>query len=409
MKQMIIKDGSITTPKGFRASSCFADIKGTGEREKDDVALIASAVPGSAAAVYTSNKVKAAHIGVMKEHLKGGRAQAVICNSGNANTCNNNGTETAEKACGLVGARLGIDPGLVLPASTGIIGVDLDPACFEKAAPVLAERLSEDGAHDAAVAIMTTDTVPKEAAVAFTAGGKPCVLGAVAKGSGMIHINMGTMLSFMTTDCAISSGMLEKALKDEIKDSYNQVSIDGDTSTNDTLAILANGMAGNEEIVSEGEDFDAFCAALHEISVMMAKMIASDGEGAGKLIESHVTGAPSKETARIVSSSVIRSDLVKTAIFGSDANWGRVLCAVGYAEAEFPVDNVDVDLCSRKGVLPVCRKSRGIGFDEDKALEILREDAVTIEICLHAGGEEAYAWGCDLTYDYVKINGEYRT
>ena len=266
----------------------------------------------------------------------------------------------------------------------------------------------EDG-KDAAKAIMTTDTKPKEAAVSFMCGGRECVLGAVAKGSGMIHINMGTMLSFMTTDAAISTELLQKALTEEVADSYNQVSIDGDTSTNDTLAIIANGEAGNVIIDREGADYDSFRAALHEISVTIARMIAGDGEGCTKLIQAHVVNAPGKEQARVISRSIICSDLVKTAIFGEDANWGRVLCAIGYAPCDFSAINIDVDLASKAGKIPVCRGSMAVGFDEDLAVKILHEEEVDIEVDLHDGADEAYAWGCDLTYNYVKINGEYRT
>ena len=404
---MLIENGGVTSPKGFRASAGYAGIGD--DKGKGDIAMIESKVVGNAAAVYTKNKVKAAHIGVMKAHLESGVAQAIVCNSGNANTCTSNGTEIAEKTCELAGAALGIEPGLVLPASTGIIGVEMTIEPFEKAVPELAERLSKDGAHAAAKAIMTTDTKPKEAAVSFMCGGIECVLGAVAKGSGMIHINMGTMLSFMTTDAAISTRLLQKALNEEILDSYNQVSVDGDTSTNDTLAIIANGEAGNAIIDKEGADYRSFRDALHEISVIMARKIAGDGEGSTKLIQAHVKNAPGKDEARTISKSIICSDLVKTAIFGEDANWGRVLCAIGYSPCDFDAVNIDVDLASKAGTIPVCRASHAVGFSEELASEILKEEEVDIEVDLHDGSEEAYAYGCDLTYDYVKINGEYRT
>lgn len=404
---MLIEKGGVTSPKGFRASAGYAGIGD--DSVKGDIAMIVSSVVGNAAAVYTKNKVKAAHISVMKNHLEGGMAQAIVCNSGNANTCTANGREIAQRVCEIAGRELGIDPVFVLPASTGIIGVQMRPAPFERTIPELAAGLSRDNAAAAAKAIMTTDTRPKEAAVSFKAGGRECVLGAVAKGSGMIHINMGTMLSFMTTDAAISTELLQKALDEEIRDSYNQVSIDGDTSTNDTLAIIANGEAGNVMIDREGADYDSFRAALHEISVEIARKIAGDGEGCTKLIQAHVKNAPGKEEARVISRSIICSDLVKTAIFGEDANWGRVLCAIGYAPCDFSAINIDVDLASAKGVLPVCRGSFAEDFSEDIAAEILSEEEVDIEVDLHDGTEEAYAWGCDLTYDYVKINGEYRT
>jgi len=404
---MLIDKGGVTSPKGFKAASGYAGIGD--DQEKGDMALIVSQVVGNAAAVYTKNKVKAAHIGVMRSHLERGMAQAIVCNSGNANTCTANGTEIAEKTCEIAGEALGIDPVFVLPASTGIIGVEMTIDPFRMTIPELAANLSKDGAAGAAKAIMTTDTKPKEAAVSFMCGGRECILGAVAKGSGMIHINMGTMLSFMTTDVSISTELLKKALDEEILDSYNQVSIDGDTSTNDTLAIIANGEAGNVKIDKEGADFDSFKAALHEISVMMSRMIAGDGEGCRKLIQAHVKDAPDKGAARTISRSIICSDLVKTAIFGEDANWGRVLCAIGYAPCDFSAVNIDVDLSSKAGVLPVCRGSHAIGFSEEAASAVLREEEVDIEVDLHDGEEEAYAWGCDLTYDYVKINGEYRT
>jgi glutamate N-acetyltransferase/amino-acid N-acetyltransferase len=404
---MLIEKGGVTSPKGFMAAAGYAGIGD--DEEKGDMALIASKVVGNAAAVYTTNKVKGAHIRVMKNHLEGGMAQAIICNSGNANTCTANGAEIAQRACEIVGREMDIDPVFVLPASTGIIGVEMRQAPFESTVPSLVKELSKDNGTAAAKAIMTTDTKPKEAAVSFSCGGRECILGAVAKGSGMIHINMGTMLSFMTTDAAISTELLTKALKDEILDSYNQVSIDGDTSTNDTLAIIANGEAGNVRIDKEGADYDSFREALHEISVIMAKKIAGDGEGATKLIQAHVKGAPGKDEARVISRSIICSDLVKTAIFGEDANWGRVLCAIGYAPCDFSAINIDVDLSSRAGTIPVCRGSFSVKLDEEKAAEILKEEEVDIEVDLHDGDEDAYAWGCDLTYDYVKINGEYRT
>lgn len=404
---MMIEKGGVTSPKGFKAAAGYAGIGD--DKGKGDIALIASTVVGNAAAVYTKNKVKAAHIGVMKNHLVGGMAQAIICNSGNANTCTMNGTEIAQRACEIVGRELDIDPVFVLPASTGVIGVEMRIAPFENTIPELCDNLSKENGTAAAKAIMTTDTMPKEAAISFMCGGRECVLGAVTKGSGMIHINMGTMLSFMTTDAAISAGMLQKALNEEILDSYNQVTIDGDTSTNDTLVIIANGEAGNVIIDREGADYDSFRAALHEMSVLMARKIAGDGEGCTKLIQAHVKNAPGKEQARVISRSIISSDLVKTAIFGEDANWGRVLCAIGYAPCDFSVINVDVDLASKAGSIPVCRGSMAVGFDEELAAKILKEEEVDIEVDLHDGSEDAFAWGCDLTYDYVKINGEYRT
>ncbi|MGN0708694.1 MAG: bifunctional glutamate N-acetyltransferase/amino-acid acetyltransferase ArgJ [Anaerovoracaceae bacterium] len=402
-----IIEGGCTAAKGFKAAGCYCGIGGN--EEKGDLAMIVSDVPAAAASTFTKNKVKASHIAVTKEHIRNGRAQAVICNSGNANSCAPNGIEASTKICGMAASQLGIDEDDVLPASTGIIGVELPTAPFEKAVPGLVSKLSYDGSHEAALAIMTTDTVPKEAAVSFTIGGKKCAIGGIAKGSGMIHINMGTMLCFITTDAAISPEMLQKALSAEILDSFNQISVDGDTSTNDTVDILANGMAGNEEIVSEGPDLDTFRKALHEVCVMFARKLAGDGEGAGKLLEAEVTGAPNVEAARTAAKSVVSSNLVKAAVFGEDANWGRILCAIGYSDADFSVDNVDVVLVSAKGRIDVCKASKGLGFDEEKAAEIMSEHDIKAFVDLHDGDASASAWGCDLTYDYVKINGEYRS
>ena len=400
--------GGVCAPNGFRAWGCFGGL-GNPDRGKDDMALVVSDCPGSAAAVYTTNKVKAAHITVCKKHLADGIAQAMLCNSINANTCAPGGIETAEYNCSLVGKAAGVKADDVIVTSTGVIGQPLPREPFEKGIPELAANLSEDGGGKAARAIMTTDTVDKQDAVQFEAGGKICTLGGMAKGSGMIHINRGTMLCFLITDCAISSELLKKALLDEVPESFNQVSIDGDMSTNDTLSIIANGMAGNEMITEEGPDYESFREALHEISVGFAKKLAGDGEGCKKLIEAHVKGAPDHGSAKVIAKTVISSTLYKAAIFGSDANWGRILCAVGYADADFDVSNVDVTLSSRAGSIDVCRASSALEFDEEKALDILKEDEVVTEIDLHDGDGEGYAWGCDLTYDYVKINGEYRS
>ena len=400
-------EGGVTAAKGFKAGGIYSGIRNNAS--KTDLALIASDALCNAAAVYTKNKVKAAHIPVTMRHLADGKAQAVLCNSGNANTCTADGEVIAEKACALAADALGINKNDVLPAATGVIGVPLPIEPFEKAIPDLAASLSESGSSDAALAILTTDTYIKEYAVEFEAGGKTCKLGGIAKGSGMIHINMGTMLSFISTDCAISQKMLDKALHDEIADSYNQVSVDGDTSTNDTVVLMANGLAGNEEITAEGDDYDAFCEALHIVSVELSKKIAGDGEGCTKLLEAHVAGAPDKETARLVSKSIICSSLFKAAVFASDANWGRILCAIGYTDAEFDVTDIDVSVKSEAGEVLVCKASASVEFDDDFATEILSKEYVTVEVDLHDGDEEAYAWGCDLTYDYVKINGAYRS
>ena len=402
-----IIEGGVTAAKGFKAGGIFSGIRSNAD--KTDLAMIASEVQCNASAVYTKNKVKAAHIAVTKRHLADGKAQAIICNSGNANTCTPNGEEIAEKATEIAASCLGISKDDVLPAATGVIGVPLPIEPFEQALPELAASISENGSADAALAILTTDTYIKECAVQFEAGGVTCTLGGIAKGSGMIHINMGTMLSFISTDCAISQELVDKALHEEIADSYNQVSVDGDTSTNDTVVLLANGLAGNAEITEAGPDYDAFCEALHAVSVDLSKKIAGDGEGCTKLLEAHVAGAPDKETARLVSKSIICSSLFKAAVFASDANWGRILCAIGYTDAEFDASNIDVSVKSEAGEVQVCKASASVPFDDYFATEILSKEYVTVEVDLHDGSEDAYAWGCDLTYDYVKINGSYRS
>lgn len=400
-------EGGVTAAKGFKAAGVYSGIRNN--PDKTDLALIVSEVPGNAAAVYTKNKVKAAHIAVTKKHIADGKAQAVLCNSGNANTCTPDGEEVAEAATQIAAKQLGISSNDVLPAATGVIGVPLPIKPFEDAMPSLVSELSDTGSASAALAILTTDTYIKEYAVQFEAGGKTCTLGGIAKGSGMIHINMGTMLSFISTDCAISSEMVDKALHEEIIDSFNQVSVDGDSSTNDTVVVIANGLAGNPEITEVNSDYEAFCEALHIVSTELSKMIAGDGEGCTKLLEAHVSGAPDKETARLVSKSIICSSLFKAAVFASDANWGRILCAIGYTDAEFDVSDIDVSVKSEAGEVLVCKASASIPFDDDFATEILSKKHVTVEVDLHDGDADAYAWGCDLTYDYVKINGSYRS
>ena len=400
-------EGGVTAAKGFKAAGVYSGIRNN--PDKTDLALIVSEVQGNAAAVYTKNKVKAAHIAVTKKHIADGKAQAVLCNSGNANTCTPDGEEVAEAATQIAAKQLGISSNDVLPAATGVIGVPLPIKPFEDAMPSLVSELSDTGSASAALAILTTDTYIKEYAVQFEAGGKTCTLGGIAKGSGMIHINMGTMLSFISTDCAISSEMVDKALHEEIIDSFNQVSVDGDSSTNDTVVVIANGLAGNPEITEVNSDYEAFCEALHIVSTELSKMIAGDGEGCTKLLEAHVSGAPDKETARLVSKSIICSSLFKAAVFASDANWGRILCAIGYTDAEFDVSDIDVSVKSEAGEVLVCKASASIPFDDDFATEILSKKHVTVEVDLHDGDADAYAWGCDLTYDYVKINGSYRS
>ncbi len=397
----------VCAPQGFRAAGIWCGIRKN--QSKADLAMIVSDVPCTAAGVYTKNKVKGAPLLVTRAHLADGHAQAVICNSGNANTCAPNGMEIAEETCALAAEALGLRPEDLIVASTGVIGKEMDIEPFRRGIPQLAAALSPDGSEAAARAIMTTDTKVKEVAVEFTAGGKPCRLGGIAKGSGMIHPNMATMLCFLTTDAAVSPAMLQKALSEDVPDSFNQVSVDRDTSTNDTVTILANGLAGNPEIAAPGPDYDAFAAALAHVTRRMSFLIASDGEGASHTIVCQVTGAPDKETARAVSRSVISSNLFKAAIFGRDANWGRILCAIGYTEAEFDVSRVDVTLQSKAGGVLVCRQAAHSPYSEEEASKILSEEVVTVLVEMHQGSGEATAWGCDLTYDYVKINGDYRT
>ena len=405
-----IIDGGVCAAKGFKASGVYCAIK-ENPTKKNDIALIVSDVMCNAAGVYTSNKVKGAPVVVTKKNLEksGGKAKAVIVNSKNANTCNADGEEKAEKMCSLAADALGIKPEEVIVASTGVIGQVLPIEPIVKAVPQLVEKLSYTGNVEAATAIMTTDTVKKEYAVEFDIGGKVCHLGGMAKGSGMIHPNMATTLNFITTDCAVSAPMLQKALSEIVKITYNCLSVDGDQSTNDTCMLMSNGLAENAEIAAEGAEFDTFKAALYQVMANLTRMLAKDGEGATKLLTCICSSAPDLDTAIIVAKSVIRSPLFKCAMFGADANWGRVLCAIGYAEADFDINKVDVDLGSRAGRIAVCRNGAGVDFSEDEAKKILTEDEIEIYIELNAGNAKATAWGCDLTYDYVKINGDYRT
>jgi glutamate N-acetyltransferase/amino-acid N-acetyltransferase len=366
-------------------------------------------VPCSAAATYTTNKVKAAPVLVTKAHLADGSAQAILCNSGNANACNPDGDKVANRMCALAAAQLNIPETDIVVASTGVIGQPLNIHPIEAGMKSLAQSLSEEGSDDAVHAIMTTDTSKKEIAVSFTLGGAECRIGAIAKGSGMIHPNMATMLGFLTSDVSISPEMLEKALSLVVKDTFNMVSVDGDTSTNDMAVILANGLARNTRIQMEGQDFDSFVKALTTVCIYLARMMAKDGEGATKLLECSVKGAKDEATARTLAKSVICSSLFKAAMFGADANCGRILCALGYADAEFDPQTVSVSLASKAGEILVCRDGCGLTFNEDKAKIILSEDEIEIHISLNDGSGEAVAWGCDLTYDYVKINGDYRS
>ncbi len=403
---MEIINGGVCAATGFTAGGIHCGIRKN--KTKKDLALIFSEKRAAAAAVYTTNLVKGAPLIVTKNHIADGFAQAVICNSGNANTCNANGIEIAESMSKLVSEAMNISENDVVVASTGVIGQPLDIAPIKDGMSALKDSLGNNS-EDAAEGIMTTDTVLKEIAVSFNVGGKECKIGGIAKGSGMIHPNMATMLVFITTDCAISPEMLKKALSTDIKNTFNMVSVDGDTSTNDMVTVLANGMAGNEEITCDGEDFDTFMKALNTITVHLCRMIAGDGEGATKLLECQVNGAKTEEIAKTVAKSVICSSLTKAAMFGADANWGRVLCAIGYSGADVDVTKIDVSFISSKGEILVCKNGAGVEFSEEKAKEILLEKEIVTKIELNDGSWGATAWGCDLTYEYVKINGDYRT
>ena len=399
--------GGVCAAKGFKAAGVHCGIrKNPG---KKDLALIVSSEPCAAAAVYTTNLVKGAPILVDQDHLADGIAQAVICNSGNANTCNANGIEIAEGMAELVEKYTGIRAADVVVASTGVIGepLSLDPIAVGM--PSLVEQLSEDGSLEACHAIMTTDTRPKEVAVEFTLGGKTCHIGGIAKGSGMIHPNMATMLVFLTSDVAITPAMIKKALSGDIKNTFNMLSVDGDTSTNDTVVLMANGLAGNKKIAEDGEDFEIFMKALNTVNMDLSRRIAGDGEGATKLLECVVSGAKDLETAKKAAKSVITSSLVKSAMFGEDANWGRVLCALGYSGADLDVSKIDLSFKSAAGEVALCKNGAGIPFSEELAAKVLHESEIDIIVSVGDGLFSATAWGCDLTYDYVKINGEYRT
>ena len=400
-------EGGVCAAKGYTASGIYCGIRK--RNDKNDLALIFSKVPAHAAAVYTTNLVKGAPLTVTKQHIADGIAQAVICNSGNANTCNSDGLEIAEKMSALAAEQLGISPRDVIVASTGVIGQKLNITPVADHIGELAAALSPEGEDEAAKAIMTTDLVMKKIAVEFEIDGKICRLGGIAKGSGMIHPNMATMLVFLTTDAAISAPMLRKALSHDVQKTFNMLSVDGDTSTNDMVAIMANGLAGNAEITEEGPAFDIFMKALNTVTISLCRTIAGDGEGATKLLECDVTGAADEKTAAVVAKSVITSSLLKAAMFGADANWGRVLCAIGYSGADLDVNKVDVAFKSAKGILPVCKNGAGVDFSEETAKVILLEKEITILVDLNSGNASATAWGCDLTYDYVKINGDYRS
>ena len=410
MSEITFIAGGATAAQGFSATGEHMGIRRN--RTRRDVALIVSEVPASAACVYTQNLVKGAPILVTQKHVENGIAQAVICNSDNANTCNANGVEIAEGMCALVEKYIGVKAEDVIVASTGVIGQPMTLEPFQKNFGKLADSLEDTpaGGTRAAEAIMTTDTVSKEVAVRFPLGGKMCKLGGISKGSGMIAPNMATMLCFLTTDAAISPVALKRALTTVTADTFNMLSIDGDTSTNDMVSILANGMAGNTPIEScMGADYEAFVAALYKVCEKLCAIMAKDGEGATKLLVCEVTGAKSTAAAKLVAKAVIKSTLLKAAIFGADANWGRVLCAIGYAGADVDVSKVDVNFRSNRGLIPVCRGGAGVAFSEETAKEILMDDEITVQVALNSGSATAKAWGCDLTYDYVKINGDYRT
>lgn len=399
-------EGGVCAPIGFKANGVHCGIRKN--KTKRDLSLIVSDVRCAAACVYTQNLVKGAPIAVTKSHVADGYAQAIVCNSGNANTCNANGVEIAEGMCSLVSEKTGIPAADVVVASTGVIGQPLSLEPIAAGMDELVRGLGDNSLY-AAQGIMTTDTVDKQIAYTFTLGGKECRIGAIGKGVGMINPNMATMLIFITTDVSISPAMLQKALSADVKDSFNMVSVDGDTSTNDMVCVLANGLAGNDTIEENGKDFVTFRKALNKVTTNLCRRIAKDGEGATKLLECKVVGAKSKSAAKLIAKSVIKSSLFKAAMFGADANWGRVLCAIGYAGADADIHKIDVDFKSREGTLAVCRSGSGIPFSEEEAKRILSQDEIEILINMNDRGGKATAWGCDLTYDYVKINGDYRT
>ena len=407
--QLTPVEGGICAPKGFSAAGVHCGIRHN--HAKPDLAIIKADVRCTGAACYTTNKVYGAPITVDREHLADGYAQAIVVNSGNANTCAPNGVQLARDVCALTAQALGVAEADVLPASTGVIGQAMSIEPFQAGVPDAASKLesSPAGSLAAATAIMTTDTHPKQAAVEFTLGGKVCRLGAIAKGSGMIHPNMATMLLFMTTDAALSHEVLQKALSEVVPATFNQISVDGDTSTNDTVLLLASGLAGNASVAADSEDYTVFVAALTKVAEQLCRELAGDGEGATKLLECTVTHAPTLEVARAVSKSVIHSSLLKAAMFGADANWGRVLCAIGYTPGDFSIDRTAVRLRSKAGEVFVCENAAYHPYSEEEAAKVLKEDEIDILVDLGCGDAEAKAWGCDLTYDYVKINGDYRT
>ena len=400
-------EGGVCAAKGFQAAGVHCGIRKN--RSKKDLALIYSQTECAVACTYTQNKVFGAPITVTRKHVANGKAKAIICNSGNANTCNANGVEIAEKTCALAAEALGISAEDVVVASTGVIGQPLSIEPIAAGLPVLVSQLSTQGSTDACEGIMTTDTYPKECAYAFSLEGVECHIGAIAKGSGMIHPNMATMLAFITTDVAIAPALLQKAVSEVVDDTFNMVSVDGDTSTNDMLSVLANGLAGNPVITEETPAYQDFKQALFAVCENVSKKLAGDGEGATKLLECTVRHAPDKTTAKKIAKSVICSSLFKAAMFGADANWGRILCAIGYTDAAFDISKIAVDLSSKAGCIHVCENGAGVPFSEETAKIVLSEEEIHVDIDMNDGSAYATAWGCDLTYDYVKINGDYRT
>lgn len=404
-------DGGICAAMGFQAAALHCGVKADSPQDKQDLALIVSACPAATAATFTNNRVKAAPIYVCMEHLENGVAQVIVANSGNANACAPHGMENARRMAAAAAAATGIAEEFVLVGSTGVIGQRLNIEAIEGSMDALAAKLSDtaQASVEANRAIMTTDLVEKTAAVEFDCGGKTCHIGGIAKGSGMIHPNMGTMLAFITTDCAIDPSLLRTALQHAVDRTFNRISVDGDTSTNDTCVVMANGMAGNKLIDWKDEAYHTFYAALEEVCLTLAKKMAADGEGASKLICCTVTNSRAEEYAERLAKAVIASSLVKAAMFGEDANWGRVLCAMGYSKAPFRPEYVTIGFSSAAGAITVCENGEGLDFDETLAKKILSEKEISIDVDIHEGDDQATAYGCDLTYDYVKINGDYRT
>ena len=403
--------GGVCAAKGFQAAGVHCGVKAGSNPAKNDLAMILSAQECAAAGVYTMNRVKAAPVYVTMDHLEDGTVWGIIANSGNANACCPMSHEYAEKMCELAAAATGHEPGDFAVSSTGVIGQTLNIDATAAGVPAVVAALKDgpEGSDAAATAVMTTDTVKKEISISVEIGGVEVHIGGICKGSGMIHPNMGTMLAFITTDCAITHEMLEDALREVTVRTFNRVTVDGDTSTNDTCLVLANALAGNELIEWKDENYAAFKDALEYVCRYLARCIAGDGEGASRLVTCKVYNARSEESAERLAKAVVGSSLVKAAMFGADANWGRVLCAMGYSKAPFRPEHVDISFASEAGSILVCEQGDGLEFDEDLAKKVLSQKEVIIDVNLNEGKDEAECWGCDLTYDYVKINGDYRT